>query len=198
MQKGSSLLSGVVICRNSLGVEITANILRIRRYSVAFEIHNPCRTLQFSEVLRDFRIHVGHRVVYQGQAVVAGLVNTRILLVREATLGNEASAVDFPSDRERRVPLADQCDGSMQDWKRARRVAPGGLMVVTNLRGNNPNRAWMEYLPEWNPICRDEAAMLKTAPLKAGQFQTELKRDPTGVNLFLEARKRGDHGRNTT
>lgn len=81
MQKGSSLLSSVVVCRNSQGAEITANILRLRRYSVAFEVYNPYSILQLSEVLRDFRIRVGDRVVYQGEAVVAGLVNTGILLV---------------------------------------------------------------------------------------------------------------------
>ena len=88
MQKGSSLLTSVVVCRNSQGSEITANILRLRRYSVAFEIYNPYSILQLSEVLRDFRIRVGDRVVYQGEAVVTGLVNTGILLVCEATLGN--------------------------------------------------------------------------------------------------------------
>ncbi len=137
-------------------------------------------------------------MVYQRQAVVAGLVNTGILLVVEATLGNEALDVDFLSVLEQRVPLADRCDGSMQDRKRARQIGPGGLMIVTNSSGNNPNRAWMEYLLEWNLICRNEAAMLQTAPLNTGQFQTELKGDPSGVNLLLEVRKRGDHGRNTT
>ena len=56
MQKGSSLLSSVAVCRNSQGTEITANILRLRRYSVAFEVYNPYSILQLSEVLRDFRI----------------------------------------------------------------------------------------------------------------------------------------------
>ena len=47
MQKGSSLLTSVVVCRNSQGSEITANILRLRRYSVAFEIYNPTASSNF-------------------------------------------------------------------------------------------------------------------------------------------------------
>ena len=134
MQKGSSLLSSVVVCRNSQGAEITANILRLRRYSVAFEVYNPYSILQLSEVLRDFRIRVGDRVVYQGEAVVAGLVNTGILLVCEATLGNAWLDVDFLSDREGREPLADQFDTFVQDWKRAHEVDSSFKLTVADMQ----------------------------------------------------------------
>ena len=134
MQKGSSLLSSVAVCRNSQGTEITANILRLRRYSVAFEVYNPYSILQLSEVLRDFRIRVGDRVVYQGEAVVAGLVNTGILLVCEATLGNAWLDVDFLSDREGREPLADQFDVFVQDWKRAHEVDSSFKLTVANMQ----------------------------------------------------------------
>jgi hypothetical protein len=36
--------------------------------------------------------------------------------------------------------------------------------------------------------------MMEIAPLNGGQFETELKRDITGVNLFLEVRKRAKDG----
>ena len=75
-----------------------------------------------------------------------------------------------------------------------RLLAPGGLMVVTNVSDSNPSRAWMEFVLEWNLIYRDDAAMMEIAPLNGGQFETELKRDITGVNLFLEVRKRAKDG----
>ncbi len=56
-------------------------------------------------------------MVYQGEAVVAGLVNTGILLVCEATLGNAWLEVGFLSDRVGRDPLADQFNAFVKDWK---------------------------------------------------------------------------------
>jgi extracellular factor (EF) 3-hydroxypalmitic acid methyl ester biosynthesis protein len=147
MQKGSSLLSSVVVCRNSQGAEITANILRLRRYSVAFEVYNPYSILQLSEVLRDFRIRVGDRVVYQGEAVVAGLVNTGILLVCEATLGNAWLDVDFLSDREGREPLADQFNSFVQDWKRAHEVDSSFKLMVADMQNLFIGlQRWMEQI----------------------------------------------------
>ena len=67
-------------------------------------------------------------------------------------------------------------------------------MLVTNVSDTNPSRAWMEYVLEWNLIYRDDDAMMEIAPLNSGQFETTLDRDETGVNLFLEVRKKDDHG----
>ena len=77
----------------------------------------------------------------------------------------------------------------------ARLLAPGGLMMVTNVSDTNPSRAWMEYVLEWNLIYRDDSAMMEIAPLNGGQFETVLNRDETGVNLFLEVRKKDGDGR---
>jgi extracellular factor (EF) 3-hydroxypalmitic acid methyl ester biosynthesis protein len=76
----------------------------------------------------------------------------------------------------------------------ARLLAPGGLMMVTNVSSENPSRAWMEFVLEWNLIYRDDTAMMEIAPLNGGQFETELRKDVTGVNLFLEVRKRANDG----
>lgn len=147
MQKGSSLLSSVVVCRNSQGAEITANILRLRRYSVAFEIYNPYSILQLSEVLRDFRIRVGDRVVYQGEAVVAGLVNTGILLVCEATLGNAWLDVDFLSESDGRKPLGGQFEAFVQEWKRAHEVDSAFKLTVADMQNMLIGlQRWMEQI----------------------------------------------------
>ena len=37
-----------VSCKNSQGTVITANVLRLRRYSVSFEVYNPYSILQLS------------------------------------------------------------------------------------------------------------------------------------------------------
>ena len=122
MQKSSPLLSSVVVCKNHHGEEITANILRLRKYSAAFEIYNPYSIIQISEVLREFRIRVGDRIVYQGEAVVSGLVNTGLLVVCEVTLGDFWTNMDFLQEEGGNLPLRDQFSGFLHDWKKANEV----------------------------------------------------------------------------
>jgi len=122
MQKTSPLLSSIVVCRNHQGAEITANILRLRRYSVAFEVYNPYSVLQLSEVLNDFRIRVGDQIVYEGKAVVSGLVNTGILLVCEVTLGDSWLDVGFLAEQGQEESLGEQIGSFLHDWKRAHEV----------------------------------------------------------------------------
>ena len=47
----------------------------------------------------------------------------------------------------------------------------------------------MEYVVEWNLVYRNDWEMLDLIPLDGTVLQTDLKRDATGVNLFLEIRK---------
>jgi len=65
-------------------------------------------------------------------------------------------------------------------------VRPGGLVAVTNVHPNNPNRYQMEHLLEWHLVYRDEADMKKLVPEGA---KWSIEPDTTGVNLFLDLRK---------
>ncbi len=69
-------------------------------------------------------------------------------------------------------------------------LRPGGLLVVTNVADTNPSKAWMEYLLEWNLIYRGDEEMRSLVPDSPAVGEVTLKRDVTGVNLFLEIRKR--------
>lgn len=68
-------------------------------------------------------------------------------------------------------------------------LAPGGLMIATNVHPSNPWRNWMEYLAEWHLVYRDEEQFLKLAPDRAPPGACTIKADATGVNIFLEVRK---------
>ena len=46
-------------------------------------------------------------------------------------------------------------------------LAPGGLLIATNVHPSNPWRNWMEYLAEWHLVYRDEEQFLKLAPDRA-------------------------------
>ena len=67
-------------------------------------------------------------------------------------------------------------------------LAPGGLLVATNV-DSHPARNQMECFLEWNLIYRDNRGLRAVAPQKATDPQMAIKRDPSGVNVFLEVRK---------
>lgn len=68
-------------------------------------------------------------------------------------------------------------------------LAPGGLLIATNVHPSNPWRNWMEYLAEWHLVYRDEEQFLKLAPARAPAGASVVKAEATGVNIFLEVRK---------
>jgi extracellular factor (EF) 3-hydroxypalmitic acid methyl ester biosynthesis protein len=67
-------------------------------------------------------------------------------------------------------------------------VRPGGLLLVTNVHPNNPERYTMEHLLEWYLIYRDEPQMATLAPKGT---DPEVYADETGVNVFMRIRKPG-------
>jgi extracellular factor (EF) 3-hydroxypalmitic acid methyl ester biosynthesis protein len=122
MSDAKNLTSATVLCRNSQGTPITANILRLGRYNVTFEVYNPYSILQLSEVLQGFQIRLNERVIYSGAAIVSGLVNTGVLLVCEVDLRDCWIDVDFLSDREGTKPLTVQFSEFFDDWKATNQV----------------------------------------------------------------------------
>lgn len=138
MDQKSTPSQSVITCRNSQGTELTANLLRLQRYSVVFEVYNPYSILQLSEVLSDFRIMASRRLLYHGQAVVSNLLNTGIVLVCEAMLEEGWVEVDFLSGvtgagPDRGTDLATQFGGFMEEWKSANRVHDPYKLVVSDL-----------------------------------------------------------------
>jgi extracellular factor (EF) 3-hydroxypalmitic acid methyl ester biosynthesis protein len=68
-------------------------------------------------------------------------------------------------------------------------VAPGGLLVATNVHVCNPRRLTMEYVMEWNLIYRDRAQMATLRPESAAADDLFICSDKTGVNVYVEVRK---------
>lgn len=67
-------------------------------------------------------------------------------------------------------------------------VAPGGLLVATNVHPRCPVRFFIEHFLEWYLIYRDNEQMMSLAPRDGQACITD---DPTRVNIFLEVRKPG-------
>lgn len=119
-------------------MELTANLLRVMRYSVVFEVYNPYSILQLSEVLSDFRIMASRRLLFHGRAVVSNLLNTGIVLVCEAMLDDGWMEVDFLSgvstaESDSGRDLASQFAKFMAEWETANRVRDPFKLVVADL-----------------------------------------------------------------
>ncbi len=122
----------VITCRNSQGAELTANLLHLKRYSAVFEVYNPYSILQLSEVLSDFRIMAGKRLMYHGKAVVSNLLNTGIVLVCEVTLDDGWVEMDFLSGLSG-GDIGGEFVDYMGEWKRANRVENPFKLVVADM-----------------------------------------------------------------
>jgi extracellular factor (EF) 3-hydroxypalmitic acid methyl ester biosynthesis protein len=71
-------------------------------------------------------------------------------------------------------------------------LAPGGLLLATNVHPSNPIRNGIEHLLDWNLVYRTARQALGLRPEAVAPDDFSVKSEPTGVNLFLEARK-SDH-----
>jgi extracellular factor (EF) 3-hydroxypalmitic acid methyl ester biosynthesis protein len=71
-------------------------------------------------------------------------------------------------------------------------LAPGGLLIATNVDHSNPSRNWMEYILEWHLVYRDKAQMESLAPEEPTIKSVSIDSDITGVNIFVEVRRSTD------
>jgi extracellular factor (EF) 3-hydroxypalmitic acid methyl ester biosynthesis protein len=68
-------------------------------------------------------------------------------------------------------------------------LAPGGLLLATNVTPSNPFRNVMESLMEWHLIYRNHAQMAALKPDAAPESSAVITTEATGVNIFIEVRK---------
>jgi extracellular factor (EF) 3-hydroxypalmitic acid methyl ester biosynthesis protein len=68
-------------------------------------------------------------------------------------------------------------------------LAPGGLLVVTNVVDDKPFRHMLEFVLDWNLIYRDTKEARLLFPKLIPEEVRSIKKDVTGVNIFIEARK---------
>jgi len=68
-------------------------------------------------------------------------------------------------------------------------LAPGGLLIATNVDSSKPFRHSMEFLLEWHLICRNHEQLAALKPDKAPPGSFMVTHEPTGVNIFIEVRK---------
>ena len=68
-------------------------------------------------------------------------------------------------------------------------LAPGGLLVATNVDASNPIQRVMEHMFEWHLVYRDAKQFMAVAPADAPEGSFNVVPDAIGANIFLEGRK---------
>jgi extracellular factor (EF) 3-hydroxypalmitic acid methyl ester biosynthesis protein len=138
----------LVLCQTSQGLEIRGTLARLTRYVVAFEIYNPAIVLRLSEVLGEFRIVIGERVIYAGRAVVRSLVNTGLMTVCEVTLDDHSwKDVQFTAEMVRNGELRDEFKEFIQSWQKLYRVTPDYKVAIADLQTFLSDlRLWLEQV----------------------------------------------------
>ena len=68
-------------------------------------------------------------------------------------------------------------------------LAPGGLVIATNVEPSNPMRQVMEHVLDWHLGYRTGAEFRALKPRAADADSVSVLCDETGVNVFLEVRK---------
>jgi len=71
-------------------------------------------------------------------------------------------------------------------------LAPGGLLLATNVAPYNPLRNGMEHLLDWNLVYRTAAQVQSLCPRDAHPDDVVVRSESTGLNIFLEVRKPKD------
>ena len=69
------------------------------------------------------------------------------------------------------------------------RLAPGGLLVVTNVDDYKPFRHMLEFVLDWHLIYRDAKKSATLVPERVPADAKRVVEDATGVNVFVEVRK---------
>jgi extracellular factor (EF) 3-hydroxypalmitic acid methyl ester biosynthesis protein len=71
-------------------------------------------------------------------------------------------------------------------------LAPGGLVLATNVSPFSPNRGSLELILDWHLIYRDAAQVAELRPRGVPPTEVCVSSDDTGVNVFLEVRAAHD------
>jgi extracellular factor (EF) 3-hydroxypalmitic acid methyl ester biosynthesis protein len=68
-------------------------------------------------------------------------------------------------------------------------LAPGGLLVATNVDPSNPSRNGMELILDWHLTYRNQEQLKWLHPQGVPETNIATKSDDTGVNIYIEVRR---------
>jgi extracellular factor (EF) 3-hydroxypalmitic acid methyl ester biosynthesis protein len=168
--------------KSSQGLVVRGTLSKLSRRNIVFEIYNPFSPIQTSEVLTDLRVRRGKDLVYQGDAVVTGVVATSILVVVSATLVSKWSALDAIVSES--AGIRSEVARFIDEWERVNKLDPNYQLKVADLRSFLSDLSfWLDQID----LAAEGEQGAPTMALDAERFE-ELKAPvmPRLTRLFME------------
>jgi extracellular factor (EF) 3-hydroxypalmitic acid methyl ester biosynthesis protein len=130
------------------GAEFRASLGKLTAHTAIFDAGHLATTLRTSEVLNNFKIFAGNRVIYFGRAVVSNVIQTDAALLCEAKLYNLGSETAFflpPSESS--ANLEEAYNAFFQNWQSSYRISDEFKVLVTDVQSYLTGvRHWLEGL----------------------------------------------------
>jgi extracellular factor (EF) 3-hydroxypalmitic acid methyl ester biosynthesis protein len=114
-----------------------------------------------------------HQIIKEGTKPSVGTDGAKYDMVYCAGL------FDYLSDRTCR-----QLMNIFYNW-----LAPGGLLLATNVNDTKPFRHMLEFVLDWHLIYRNKNSAVGLLPDQATEQDAKFQEDETSVNIFIEVRK---------
>jgi len=130
------------------GVEWRARLARLTRHGLTFEADTLATILRTSEVLANFKITTGNRVIYFGRAVVTNVVHTGDSFICEAKLDDLGpDTAFFLPPAESPANLETAYDAFFQTWQKNYRISDEFKVLITDVQSYLAGvRHWLEQL----------------------------------------------------
>ncbi len=154
-----------VVGRTRQGKELHASLLRITRFTAAFEISPPDTLLRASEVFEVFQIIGPERMLYSGSAVIRSLVDFGSMMVCEAGLDAGAWNDALPTDPARTSAHAG-FNQFLREWEGIYKILPEFKVVVADLQ------SFLDGLRRWLESVETSLRRLPAATRAAAEQET--------------------------
>ncbi|HTR40519.1 MAG TPA: class I SAM-dependent methyltransferase [Pseudomonadales bacterium] len=130
------------------GTELRAGLGKLTPHAAIFDAGHLATTLRASEVLNNFKIFAGNRVIYFGRAVVSNVIQTDASLLCEAKLYNLGSETAFfLPPTESPANLEEAYNAFFQNWQNGYRISDEFKVLVTDVQSYLTGvRHWLEGL----------------------------------------------------
>jgi extracellular factor (EF) 3-hydroxypalmitic acid methyl ester biosynthesis protein len=143
----SDKLESLVIFKTRQGVIIQANVTRLTRHAVVFELPDPSRIFQASDVLDHFEIKLNDRAIYAGPAVITSVVNTGMVLVCEVALQDtnlDLSAMRACADTR---DIKTGFDEFIKNWGKSYKILPEFKVLLADMTSFlHDLRLWLDQV----------------------------------------------------
>ncbi len=116
------------------GVELSAAVVRLERFLVVFEAHQPELWLQVSQVVRELRIFLEGALVYSGRGVIRNILNTGAVWVCEVNLDEPGIANPIKTPDNGTANVQSAYASHFARWQQQVRVQPEFKAIVVDLQ----------------------------------------------------------------